>query len=209
LLESKDRSADIQSKFVDLAPTDKTDKTGVYSEAILFATNNAKVSNIALTGPHGSGKSSIIQSFLKKYRRPALHISLAAFVPEAEFVFNKMVSRGVIDFEDCLFPFSRRHELPRPSNRLSHISMQRIIYILGLFDKHADASLQEEILAKLDDFREAESLKTIRLKMRTKGTLVAIQERESLDNMNTVLALLVYKYWSCVVDEDYEDDEEI
>lgn len=83
-LESKDRSTGMQSKFVDLAPTDEADKAGVYSEAILFATNNAKVSNIALTGPYGSGKSSIIQSFLKKYRRPALHISLAAFVPEAD-----------------------------------------------------------------------------------------------------------------------------
>ncbi|MGB6104206.1 MAG: P-loop NTPase fold protein, partial [Pusillimonas sp.] len=83
-LESKDGSADIHAKFVDLAPTDKADEAGVYSEAILFATNNAKVSNIALTGPYGSGKSSIIQSFLKKYRRPALHISLAAFVPEAD-----------------------------------------------------------------------------------------------------------------------------
>ncbi|MFQ3245801.1 MAG: hypothetical protein ACI9SP_002449 [Arenicella sp.] len=82
-LEYKYSSADIQSKFVDLAPTDEADKTGVYSEAILFGTKNAKVSNIALTGPYGSGKSSIIQSFLKKYRRPALHISLAAFVPEA------------------------------------------------------------------------------------------------------------------------------
>ncbi|MNU94111.1 hypothetical protein D3C71_840650 [compost metagenome] len=82
-LESKEGSADIQAKFVDLAPTDKADEAGVYSEAILFATNNAKVSNIALTGPYGSGKSSIIQSFLKKYRRPTLHISLAAFVPEA------------------------------------------------------------------------------------------------------------------------------
>jgi len=80
-LESKDRAADTQSKFVDLAPTDEADKAGVYSEAILFATNNPKVSNIALTGPYGSGKSSIIQSFLKKYRRPALHISLASFVP--------------------------------------------------------------------------------------------------------------------------------
>ena len=83
-LESKDRSAVMQSKFVDLAPTDEADKAGVYSEAILFATNNPKVSNIALTGPYGSGKSSIIQSFLKNYRRPALHISLAAFVPEAD-----------------------------------------------------------------------------------------------------------------------------
>lgn len=95
-LESKDRSADVQSKFVDLAPTDEADKAGVYSEALLFATNNEKVSNIALTGPYGSGKSSIIQSFLKKYRRPALHISLAAFVPEAEQGGEK-VSRQEIE----------------------------------------------------------------------------------------------------------------
>lgn len=95
-LESKDRSADTQAKFVDLAPTDEADKAGVYSEAILFATNNAKVYNIALTGPYGSGKSSIIQSFLKKYRRPALHISLAAFVPEADSGSEK-VSRQEIE----------------------------------------------------------------------------------------------------------------
>lgn len=95
-LEIKDRSADIQSKFVDLAPTDEADKAGVYSEALLFATNNAKVFNIALTGPYGSGKSSIIQSFLKKYRRPALHISLAAFVPEADTGDGK-VSRQEVE----------------------------------------------------------------------------------------------------------------
>jgi len=95
-LESKDCSADIQAKFVDLAPTDKADKAGVYSEALLFATNNAKVFNIALTGPYGSGKSSIIQSFLKKYRRPALHISLAAFVPEADSE-SKKASRQEIE----------------------------------------------------------------------------------------------------------------
>lgn len=81
-LESKDSSVSTPAKYVDLAPTDKADKAGVYSEAILFAMNNKKVSNIALTGPYGSGKSSIIQSFLKKYQRPALHISLAAFIPE-------------------------------------------------------------------------------------------------------------------------------
>lgn len=95
-LESKDGSTDMQSRFVDLAPTDEADKSGVYSEAMLFAMNNAKVSNIALTGPYGSGKSSIIQSFLKKYRRPALHISLAAFVPEADSGGEK-VSRQEIE----------------------------------------------------------------------------------------------------------------
>lgn len=95
-LESRDRSANIRLKFVDLAPTDKADKAGVYSKAILFATNNPKVSNIALTGPYGSGKSSVIQSFLKKYRRPALHISLAAFVTEADSGGGK-VSRQEIE----------------------------------------------------------------------------------------------------------------
>lgn len=96
LLESAGRPAVTQSKFIDLAPTDQADRAGVYSEALLYATNNAKVSNIALTGPYGSGKSSIIQSFLKRYRRSALHISLAAFVPEAGTVGGK-VSRQEIE----------------------------------------------------------------------------------------------------------------
>ncbi|MDP9894307.1 hypothetical protein J2W32_003183 [Variovorax boronicumulans] len=99
-LEDKDSSADTNAKFLDLAPTDKADKAGVYCEAILFATNNTKVSNIALTGPYGSGKSSIIQSFLKNYRRPALHISLAAFVPEAnsdgEKVSRQEIERSIL-----------------------------------------------------------------------------------------------------------------
>ncbi len=95
-LEKRYASSEEKSKFVDLAPTDEADKAGVYSEAILFATNNAKVSNIALTGPYGSGKSSIIQTFLKNYRRPALHISLAAFVPEADSKGEK-VSRQEIE----------------------------------------------------------------------------------------------------------------
>lgn len=88
--EGKNRFDKMQSKFVDLAPTDDADKSDIYYDAITFATNNAKVFNIALTGPYGSGKSSIIQSFLKQYQRPALHISLAAFVPETDSVSEKM-----------------------------------------------------------------------------------------------------------------------
>ncbi len=83
-LESYDSSGKNKSKFVDLAPTDAAAKSGIYSEALFFAINNDKISNIALTGPYGSGKSSIIRSFLKKYRRPALQISLAAFVAETD-----------------------------------------------------------------------------------------------------------------------------
>lgn len=72
------------AKFVDLAPTSDADPTGIYHDALEFATNSDEVLNIALTGPYGSGKSSVIKSFLLKYPRPWLELSLAAFLPEGE-----------------------------------------------------------------------------------------------------------------------------
>jgi hypothetical protein len=76
--------ANTVSQFVDLAPTDEADPHGVYARALKDATENPNVRNIALTGPYGSGKSSIIRTFLKRHPRSALHISLAAFLPEAD-----------------------------------------------------------------------------------------------------------------------------
>ncbi|MGP9799438.1 YobI family P-loop NTPase [Rheinheimera sp. NSM] len=141
-LESKEHSAEVKSKFVDLAPTDDADKTGVYSEAILFATNNAKVSNIALTGPYGSGKSSIIQSFLKKYRRSALHISLAAFVSEADSEGEK-VSRQEIErsiLQQMLYgadanklPLSRFKRIQSPGVWSAFKSLYIMLGILALW----------------------------------------------------------------------------
>ncbi|MGK0443219.1 MAG: energy-coupling factor transporter ATP-binding protein EcfA2 [Bermanella sp.] len=83
-LETKGSSDLKPNKFVDLAPIDTADDKGIYSEALLFATNKEEISNIALTGPYGSGKSSILKTFLKTYTRPSLYISLASFEVEVE-----------------------------------------------------------------------------------------------------------------------------
>lgn len=88
--------ASAESKFIDLAPTDEADEAGVYAEALNYAMNNERVFNIALTGPYGSGKSSIIKSFLKRYPRRALNISLAAFVPGVDTA-SKGVHRQEIE----------------------------------------------------------------------------------------------------------------
>ncbi len=92
--------SNVGSKFVDLAPTDEADKEGVYAEALDYATNNERVFNIALTGPYGSGKSSIIKAFLKRYQRPALNISLAAFVPgvdsSSKEVHRQEIERSIL-----------------------------------------------------------------------------------------------------------------
>jgi hypothetical protein len=101
LLESMGSSAATPPKFVNLAPTDQADKDGVYSEALDFATADPKVYNIALTGPYGSGKSSIIQSFLKKNPGSRLHVSLAAFAHEAAPVDGderrKRIERSILE----------------------------------------------------------------------------------------------------------------
>ncbi|MDF2620276.1 MAG: DNA-binding protein [Xanthobacteraceae bacterium] len=92
-LARKPGEAGAGPRYVDLAPTDQADPAGVYSAALANATNNPRVMNIALTGPYGSGKSSIIKSFLKGYNRPVLQISLAAFLPEALSEFGSTVGK--------------------------------------------------------------------------------------------------------------------
>lgn len=81
-LTQKPGDPDAGARYVNLAPTDEADPAGVYSDALTKAIDDSCVRNIALTGPYGSGKSSIIKSFLKEYKRPVLQISLAAFLPD-------------------------------------------------------------------------------------------------------------------------------
>lgn len=76
------------TKFVNLAPTADADETGIYREALEFALNDDEVFNIALTGPYGSGKSSVIKSFLAGYRGKPLQLSLASFFPDGEAGVN-------------------------------------------------------------------------------------------------------------------------
>jgi len=65
--------------FVDLAPVDNADLDGGYLRALNFAFKNPRIKNIALSGPYGSGKSSIISTFEKTSTLKFLKISLAAF----------------------------------------------------------------------------------------------------------------------------------
>ena len=80
------------SHFYPLSPINKIkDEDGkIYFNALSWALNNRKdenIKNIALTGPYGSGKSSILQSFQKINKNNKLHfmnISLATFKEELE-----------------------------------------------------------------------------------------------------------------------------
>ena len=67
--------------FEKLTP-DKDADISVYEEAIEFVFDNSDVTNIAISGAFGAGKSSVIESYEKKHDdKNFLHISLAHFEP--------------------------------------------------------------------------------------------------------------------------------
>ena len=68
-----------KNEFTDLAPIDDIENGAEYLKALHWAIKKKKVKNIALAGPYGAGKSSIIDTYLKKhpeYRRIGLTFSV-------------------------------------------------------------------------------------------------------------------------------------
>lgn len=76
--------------FEDLAPATGVDISN-YKQVLDQAFSNTRLKNIAITGPYGAGKSSILESYLqskeafdKNYANLCLQISLAHFQPTKE-----------------------------------------------------------------------------------------------------------------------------
>lgn len=78
---SKNKSE--SSPYNSLSPTDNAENIDYYIESLNWALlNRDKIKNIAISGPYGSGKSSVIQTFQRKNQNNDfrfLNISLATF----------------------------------------------------------------------------------------------------------------------------------
>tara|TARA_R110002072_G_scaffold136124_2_gene278249 strand:- start:235811 stop:239416 length:3606 start_codon:yes stop_codon:yes gene_type:complete len=115
-------------RFVDLAPVDNADPDGSYSKALTFAMSNDRIKNFAITGPYGSGKSSIIRTFEKRNAFKFLHISLASFKESdgdsgKDDVKNTLIEQSIL--QQMLYgadanrlPYSRFKRISTPDNSL-------------------------------------------------------------------------------------------
>ena len=89
LWKKQNKNNDNNSHFIDsdssryyeaLTPADDIENGQEYMTALDWALKQPNIHNIAISGPYGSGKSSVIESYLKKRQGlKALRLSLAAF----------------------------------------------------------------------------------------------------------------------------------
>lgn len=67
----------------DLAPVDDISDFETYEKMLNWIFQNERVKNIALSGPYGSGKSSVIETYLKRneaVKKTSIKISMATFL---------------------------------------------------------------------------------------------------------------------------------
>ena len=70
----------------DLAPLYEHNFHGSYLLALVQGVESGRATNIALSGPYGSGKSSILDGLVHRYARQTVQVSLATVRPVAETI---------------------------------------------------------------------------------------------------------------------------
>lgn len=93
--EKEKTAVDFVRKYESLAPSDDIKNGEEYFQALDWALKEENVYNIALSGPYGSGKSSVIESYFKERKEnEPLKISLATFAIEENGVKNHVEGTG-------------------------------------------------------------------------------------------------------------------
>jgi len=98
------------------------DKIKGYADALKFGIDEDSVTNIALTGGYGSGKSSIIQSFKNSYRKDYifLELSLSSFTKtdiEEKDIELSLLQQIIYHVDSRKIPLSRFKRIQDLSNR--------------------------------------------------------------------------------------------
>ena len=113
--------------FEDFTPIILNDKDDKYSDIIKYAVENPNTKNVALTGPYGSGKSSILKTFENKFiDYKYLNISLATF-DEKEHQLKEI--------EYCILKqlFYKVEQNKIPESRFKRIVNQKNVKIKSFF----------------------------------------------------------------------------
>lgn len=118
--------------LTDLAPqddADRDDEKKTYYKCLNSALNNDRVTNIALTGHYGCGKSTILRTFEKHYggRHKFLSVSLATFGKEGKVDLGTERTQAIPE-EAAAQSISKAEDQKRLSYLVEHSILQQIFY---------------------------------------------------------------------------------
>jgi hypothetical protein len=134
----KDISAVLNTPFTDLTPVDNADLGG-YSKALSFALKNPRIKNIALSGPYGSGKSSIIRTYENNSDYKFLNISLASFKEDstnsisASLIERSILQQMLYGADANKLPYSRFKRISTPEQPLFKSGLLILWSIASIF----------------------------------------------------------------------------
>jgi hypothetical protein len=117
------------SPYNSLSPTNEAENIENYIETLNWALQNRKkIKNIAITGPYGSGKSSIIQTFQHKNLNTDYHflnISLATFKEERDTANKPDKNIRLIELSILQQLFYREKDSKIPDSRFKKIKSHK------------------------------------------------------------------------------------
>lgn len=144
-------------EYKDFTPEKEIKNGEEYLNALDWALRNPNVKNIALSGPYGSGKSSIIQSYMKEHPSvKALNISLATFDVENCQDDENIIEEGILKqlfykVDANKIPQSRYRKLRKISiiSYIRNISVFSLllVFICGFFLTDKTCALFNKVLS--------------------------------------------------------------
>ncbi|WP_417328609.1 hypothetical protein [Halarcobacter sp.] len=120
-------------KFQFLTPSKNAEKVEVYLSSLKEALNNDDVTNIAVSGSYGAGKSSFIKTF--ESQNPQynfLDISLATFKKEDKdlsLIEKSILQQIFYKVKQEKVPFSRFKRI----NRINHLKLKSFLVLISIF----------------------------------------------------------------------------
>ncbi|GAC15486.1 YobI family P-loop NTPase [Aliiglaciecola lipolytica] len=132
----------VDKQFVNLAPISRVDKGCIYQSAFKFSIADENVFNIALTGPYGSGKSSIIKGLKNTIDNEdfysdvtMLEVNLASFEnkpkPKEAEIELSILQQMIYSTSSDVLPLSRFKRIKAPKNP-SLNSLVALLTIVGI-----------------------------------------------------------------------------
>lgn len=163
------KSSDANDNYFQLSPINDSDNSAQYIDAMEWALYNRKerdIKNIALTGPYGAGKSSILKTFQKQSKNKDLfflNISLATFKEEsvdnfenvpivegAETVPNDIIRKIEISILQQIFYHEEDSKIPDSRFKKIKVSSKRDLAIKSFATLVALLSVFWLLFAKID-----------------------------------------------------------